>query len=231
VSSACPEPTIPGRTAAVAALVALIVASLGACGGGAPAAPAALPPTGRAYRALSPEDRLAVAAGCRDRAVARARGAAARQLRAIDEEDLRDQLDDAFTIIPDERRPVAAVCAQRIPFVTPGLRLTFAGARRDGAGRFAYEPNSDVPLTIRGRATPPPGGGRVVATRETGRRGRYAAAIDPGGRFVISRIRLRKIADNTFTLTIDAPPNATRKVHFSAICLDCLAGAPPPAPR
>ena len=211
--------------------VVLLAATVAGCGGKGTAAPVTLPPSGHAYRALDDADRLAVAESCRDRTAARARGAAARQLRAIDAKALRDQLDDAFTIIPDQRRPVAEVCAERIPFVTPGMRLGFAGARGDGAGRFTYETNSDVPLTIRGRATPAPRGGRVVATRETGGHGRFGASIAPDGRFVIPAIRLRKIADNTFTLTIDAPPNAQRKVHFSAICLDCLAGAPPPAPR
>ena len=231
VSSARPQPTIGVRTAAVAAFAALIVPTLAACGSERAAATVALPPSGRAYRALSADDRLAVAASCRDRAAARAGGAASGQLRAIEAKWLRDQLDDAFTIIPDQRRPVAAMCAERIPFVTPGLRLSFAGARGDGADRFTYETNSDAPLTISGRTTPAPRGGRVVAARETGGRARYAATIDARGRFVISRIRLRKIADNTFTLTITAPPNATRKVHFSALCLDCLAGAPPPVPR
>ena len=111
------------------------------------------------------------------------------------------------------------------------MRLIFAGARGDGADRVTYETRSDVPLTIRGRATPAPRGGRVTATRETGGHGRFAASIAPDGRFTIAAIRLRKIADNTFTVTIDAPPNAPRKVHFSAVCLDCLSGTPPPAPR
>src|SRR3954452_11994960 len=219
------------RGAALTALVVLFAAILGACGGTRTAAPVTLPPSGRAYRALGDAERLAVAESCRDRAAARARGGAARQLRAIDAEALREQLDDAYTTIPDQRRPVADVCAERIPFVTPGMRLSFAAARGDGAGRFTYETSSDVPLTIRGRATPAPHGGRVAATRETGGQGRFVASIASDGRFVISAIRLRKIADNTFTLTIDAPPNAPRKVHFSAICLDCLSGAPPPAHR
>jgi hypothetical protein len=209
----------------------VLVSILTACGGERAAAPVALPPSCRAYPALSAEDRLAVAASCRDRAAARVGGAAARQLRAIDAKVPRDTLDEAFTIIPDQRRTVAAVCAERIPSVTPGLRLSLTGTRGDGAGRFTYETSSDVLLTIRGRTTPPAHGGRVVATRESGGPGRYEATMDPGGRFVISAIRLRKIADTTFTLTVHAPPNATGKVHFIAICLDCLAGAPPPAPR
>jgi hypothetical protein len=189
----------------------------------------ALPSSGRAYRALNAAERDAVATSCRDRAAAHARGAAARQLRSIDPDALRAQLDDAFTIIPAQRRPVVAVCAERLPFVTPGLRVSFAGARSDGGDRFTYETSSDKPLTIRGQIAPVRRGGRVLARRETGPPGRYTTSIDAHGRFVISRIRLRKIADNTFTLTIDAPPNARRNVHFSAICLDCLAGAPPPS--
>ena len=212
-------------------MVGALLAAIAGCGSRAAEAPVALPDSGRAYRALGDADRLAVAADCRDRAAAQARGVAARQLRAIDARALRAQLDDAVTFVAAQRRPVAEVCAQRLPFVTPGLRISFAGARRDGAGHFTYETTSDKPLTIRGQIAPRPGGGRVVVRRETGAPTRYTTAIDANGRFVVSHIRLRKIADNTFTLTIDAPPNAPRKVRFSAICLDCLAGAPPPAPR
>ena len=211
---------------AIAALGAVLV--IAACGSEAANAPVPLPDSGRAYRALGFAQRLAVAKSCRDRAAARARGAAVRQLRAVDPAALRDQLDDAFTFFAAQRRPVAEVCAQRLPFVTPGLRLRFAGARRDGAGRFTYETTSDRPLTIRGQVAPAPRTGHVVARRETGPRSRFTTGIDAGGRFVISRIRLRKIADNTFTLTITAPPSAVRKIHFSAICLDCLAGGAPP---
>jgi hypothetical protein len=74
------------------------------------------------------------------------------------------------------------------------------------------------------------GAPRRSARRELGSRAPPAAAIAADGSFVIPRLRLRKIADNSFTVTIHAPPNAPRKVLFSAICLDCLAGgAPPPA--
>jgi hypothetical protein len=55
---------------------------------------------------------------------------------------------------------------------------------------------------------------------------RRDAAIRQDGRFAFPSLRLRKVADNTFTLTIQAPPNAPREVLFSAICLDCLAGKP-----
>jgi hypothetical protein len=93
---------------------------------------------------------------------------------------------------------------------------------------FAYETRSYRPLTIRGTVEPVPADGRVVARRETGPEQRLIAPIDGQGRFVFRDLRLRKVADNTFLLTIDAPPNAPRLVRFSAICLDCLAGASPP---
>jgi hypothetical protein len=200
-----------------------VLVALGGCGSDAPVA---LPASGTAYRALSSDARSKVAASCRDHAAEHARGTAARQLRAVDPDVLREQLDDAFTFVADQRRPVAQLCAERLPYVTPGLRVRFAGAKGDGAGRFAYETTSDRPLTIRGRISPPPRGGRVVARREVGRPSRFAAAIAPDGRFAIGPIRLRKIADNTFTVAIDAPPNAAHEVHFSAICLDCIAGTP-----
>lgn len=58
----------------------LILAAFGAtvgCGDRQTEAPAALPPSGTAYRKLNDGDRLAVAAGCRDGAAAKADGAAA----------------------------------------------------------------------------------------------------------------------------------------------------------
>jgi hypothetical protein len=228
VSSAGVKTMRQRRAATLAMLIIVLGGFVAGCGRSSTAARVSFPSSGRAYRVLSNADRLAVAATCRDRAAARVGGAAARQVRAIDAAAVREQLDDAYTIIPEQRRPVARVCAERVPFVTPGLRLSFAGARADGADRFTYQTDSDTPLTIRGRVTPAPHGGRILAARETGGHGRFAAPIAPDGRFVMSGIRLRKIADNTFTLTIDAPPNAQRKVHFSAICLDCLGGAPPP---
>jgi hypothetical protein len=189
---------------------------------------AAIPPSGRAYRALDGAHRTAVAASCRDRVAARASGDAARELRAIDASMLRLELDDAFTIIADQRRPVADVCAEVAPFATRGIDVRLDGAKHGGEGWFSYETTSDKRLTIRGRVSPAPDGGRVVARREIGSRTPHAAAIRAGGRFVIPRLHLRKIADNTFTLTIQAPPHAPRKVHVSAICLDCLAGGTPP---
>jgi hypothetical protein len=56
----------------------------------------------------------------------------------------------------------------------------------------------------------------------------FDSAKPGGGRFAIPRLRPRKIADNTFTVSIEAPPGALRTVHFSAICLDYLAGGPAP---
>jgi hypothetical protein len=55
------------------------------------------------------------------------------------------------------------------------------------------------------------------------------APIDDRGRFVFRDLRLREVADNTFLLTIDAPPIAPRLVRFTALCLDCIiSGSPPP---
>jgi hypothetical protein len=64
----------------------------------------------------------------------------------------------------------------------------------------------------------------LCALAACGEAQRPAAPIGPDGRLVIGPVHLRKVADNTFTLTIGAPPNAPRKVLFSAICLDCLDG-------
>jgi hypothetical protein len=52
------------------------------------------------------------------------------------------------------------------------------------------------------------------------------APIDSRGRFEFRDIRLRKVADNSFLLRIEAPPNAPRVVFFSALCLDCGATVP-----
>jgi hypothetical protein len=211
--------------------VCLAGAALAGCGADRTMEPAAaLPPTGTAYRALAASQRLAVAAACRDRVAAEQSGEAATQLRAVDAAALRSELDDAFAIIATQRRSTATVCAEVVPFVTPGLDVSFAGAKRGGDGSFTFETSSDKPLTIRGRVLPATSAARIVARRELGSPVPHAAAIQADGRFVIPPLRLRKIADNTFTLTITAPPNALRKIHFSAICLDCLAGgAPPPA--
>jgi hypothetical protein len=209
--------------------VCLVGAALAGCGGERSIQPAvALPRSGTAYRALHVDGRTAVAAACRDRAAANASGQAAHQLRSVDPAALRSELDDAFAIIAAQRRSVARVCAEVVPFVTPGLDVSFDGAKAGGDALFTYETTSDKLLTIRGRVSSAPRGGRIVARRELGSHVPHAAPIHADGRFEIARLHLRKIADNTFTLTIAAPPNALRKVHFSTICLDCLAGSAQP---
>jgi hypothetical protein len=192
---------------------------------------ATLPSSGLAFRALEDDQRTAVGQRCRDEAAASAHGLAARELRAIDPVALRDQLDVAYSVIAEQRRPVAAVCRESIPFVTPGLRVGFDGAKDRGDGTFTIETSSDKRLTISGRVTPPPSSGRVVAWRELAPSARRGARVAVDGRFRLPAFRLRRIADNTFTVAIKAPPHAPRQVLFSAICLDCLAGAPPPTRR
>ena len=120
------------------------------------------------------------------------------------------------------------MCARSVPKVTPGLDVSFEGVTGNGRS-FAYPTRSDRLLTIRGRIQPPPQG-RVVAHREIGGPHPAPAEIDADGRFVFRDIKLRKMADNSFILRIDAPPNAPRVVQFSALCLDCGAGAVVPAP-
>src|SRR5215210_1164198 len=209
----------------------LILAAFGAavgCGDRESEAPAALPPSGTAYRKLNDGERLAVAAGCRDRAAAKADGAAAADLARVDPRELRDELDAAFALIRNQPRPVAAICDKQLPFVTPGLTLRFDGAT-DGGVEFTYETDSDKPLTIRG-AVSPARTGAVTMRRsyESAKTKTYTARIAEDGHFVLPTQRLRKIANNTFTLSFDVPPSAPRKAYFTAICLDCLAGAPPP---
>jgi hypothetical protein len=211
---------------------ALLLVALGAtvgCEDRGSEAPAALPPSGAAYRKLDGGDRLAVAAGCRDRAAAEADGAAAAELARVDPRELRAELDAAFALIRNQPRPVAAICEKQLPFVTPGLTLRFDGAK-DGGVEFTYETNSDKPLTIRG-AVSPPRAGTVTMRRayESAKTKPYTAPIADDGQFVLPTQRLRKIANNTFTLSFDVPPSAPRKAYFTALCLDCLAGAPPPS--
>jgi hypothetical protein len=126
------------------------------------------------------------------------------------------------------RRTVDALCSESLPFVTPGLSIRFDGATE---GRYAstYQTRSDKPLTIRGTVSPTDAGGYVVARRELGSSRPFRGDIGADGRFVMPTVRLRKVADNSFVVAIHAPPNAFRKVRFSAICLDCLAAGPPPA--
>jgi len=218
------------RAFIICACACALGGAVAGCGAGGEAGRTApLPPTGVAYRALGDADRLAVAATCRERAATHTRGLAARQLHTVELDALREQLDSAYTIIAEQRRPVARVCAEVLPFVTPGLRLTFEGAKDDHDGTFSVETTSDKRLAIRGRITPAPANGRVIAQRDGRRRALRSAAVGPDGSFALPGLRLRKVADNTFILTIEASPNAPRKVLFSAICLDCLAGGTPPS--
>jgi hypothetical protein len=197
-------------------------------GCGEAADPVALPASGSAYRSLSPRERLAIAESCRDRAAARTRGDAARQLREVDPRALRDELDVAFSYYAERSRPVAEMCTERLPFLTPGLQVSFAGAKPFGDDEFTYETTSDKRLTIRGTVSPAHRGGHVVLQREGERPTLADTKLGAEGRFVIPGLHLRKQANNSFVLTIHAPPSAPRKVYFSALCLDCLAGAPAP---
>ena len=132
-------------------------------------------------------------------------------------------------MIRNQPRPVAAICERQLPFVTPGLSLRFDGAK-DGGVEFTYETDSDKPLTIRGAVSPPrPGAVTMRRAYASAKTKTYTAKIAEDGRFALPTQRLRKIANNTFTLSFDVPPSAPRKAYFTAICLDCLAGGPPPA--
>jgi hypothetical protein len=207
--------------------VAAVGGTLAACGSEPARNPDPKPATAGAYLGLSDTARLAAAAGCRDRAARRAEGVAARQIDDVDAALLRGRLD---ITVPGyrERARFDRACAAALPLVTPGLRVRFAGVTGNGIV-FTYETRSDRPLTIRGTVEPAPASGRVIARRESGPQQRLTASIDRRGRFVFRDLRLRKVADNTFLLTIDAPPNAPRLVRFSAICLDCIiSGSPPP---
>ena len=200
--------------------LALLCGTLAACGD---EPPAALPASGVAYRALGDEGRLAVAAACRDRAAAAAGGLAAEQLGGIDAGALKAELDTHYRLRRNQRQPVAVACREQLPFVTPGLRLRFEGAE-DSGDAYTYETLSDRPLRIRGTVDPAPGAGTVTARREFGGARPVSGEIGAGGAFGLPKVKLQKVADNSFVVSIDAPPNAPRKVHFSAICLDCLAG-------
>lgn len=82
---------------------------------------------------------------------------------------------------------------------------------------------------IRAQPRPVAEPGTVKVRREFGPKRSRRARIDPDGRFALPTLRLRKVANNSFILDFDAPPNAPRKAYFSAICLDCLAGTAPPS--
>lgn len=204
--------------------LALLCGALAACGD---EPPAALPASGVAYRALDEDGRLAVAASCRDRAAATAGGLAADQLGEADPAALRAELDTHYRLRRNQRQPVAVACREQLPFVTPGLRLRFDGAE-DSGDAYTYETVSDRPLRLSGTVGPAPRAGTVTARREFGGSRPVSGTIGADGTFALPAVRLRKVADNSFVVSIDAPPNAPRKVHFSAICLDCLASGPPP---
>jgi hypothetical protein len=211
-----------------AAALAAVAGTLAACGSEPARTPDPQPPTARVYRGLSDAARLAAAVGCRDRAARQAEGVAARQIAAVDETLLRGRLDIAVADYRESARFDRA-CAATLPLVTPALRVSFSGVTGNGI-TFTYPTRSDRPLTIRGTVEPVPASGRVVARRESGPEERLTAPIDERGRFVFRDLRLRKVADNTFLLTIEAPPNAPRLVRFTALCLDCIiSGSPPPS--
>ena len=223
---------------AVAAAVTGLASALVGCGGSAgPSAPSAPDPQvlrhdGTWYRAQPPRTRTGVAAACRAAAASEARavrgGVAARQVRATDLSALRTALDDEYTVIAIQHRPIARVCRAVTPYTTPGLDVRFTGAKDLGDGSWSVDAISTRPYTIRGRVTPAGSGGTVTARRHDGPARR--ATLGPDGSFAIP-VRFRHVADNTFRITIDAPPAALRKVLFTAICLDCLAGSSsPPAP-
>jgi hypothetical protein len=211
----------------VVAALAAAGGMLAACGSETAQAPDPKPATAGEFRGLSDAARLAAAAGCRDRAARQAEGVAARQIADVDESLLRQRLDLA---VADARKGARfdRACAATLPLVTPGLDVSFSGVTGNGI-TFTYPTQSYRPLTIRGTVEPVPASGRVVALRESGFKQRLTAPIDDRGQFVFSDLRLREVADNTFLLTIEAPPNAPRLVRFTALCLDCIiSGSLPP---
>jgi hypothetical protein len=206
---------------------ALLVGAAGVLGGCGSDDLVALPSSGTAYRAMDDGERLAVAASCRDQAAARAHKAAAHELGRVDARTLRKQLDLAFRLSSEQHRPLAEVCAERLPFVIPGLRLSIERAKRSG-DEFTYLTTSEKPLTIRGAVSPAPARGTVVVRRAYERSRTYRTRIGADGSFTLPTLRLRRMANNTFIVAVHTPPDPVRKVYFSAICLDCLAGGPPP---
>ena len=88
-------------------------------------------------RKLNDGDRLAVAAGCRDRAAAKAtappRPSSPAWIRASSATSSTWRCAD-----PQPAAPRGGLCEKQLPFVTPGLTLRFAGAK-DGGDEFTYE--------------------------------------------------------------------------------------------
>jgi hypothetical protein len=212
----------------VAAVLAAVAGMLAACGSEPSTGADPKPATAAGYRGLSDAGRLAAAAGCRDRAAGQVDGVAARQIAAVDERLLRRELD---LVVADYRKRdrFERACSAAVPLVTPGLDVDFSLATGNGR-EFTYPTRSDRPLTIRGTVEPAPAGGHVVARRELAPEQRLSAPIDERGQFLFRDIGLRKVADNTFLLTIEAPPNAPRLVRFTALCLDCIVSGSPPPP-
>ena len=203
-----------------------VVAAAGLAGCGAePTGPATLPAAAADYRSAPEDARTGLARDCRDATARRSEGLAARQITAVDPRILRIELD--LLTSPPGARPFRSACAAAVPRVTPGLDVRFAGATGNGRA-FAYTTRSDRPLTIRGTVSPAPRAGRVLANRVAGEPDPPPAAIDAEGRFAFRDIKLRKLADNSFVLRIEAPPNAPRIADFSALCLDCAPGAAEP---
>jgi hypothetical protein len=133
--------TVVVRIAVIDAVSCALGAGIAGCGGEGTIEPTdTLPSSGSAYRALDLAHRSAVAAGCRDQVAARASGQAARQLRAVDPAKLHAELDDMFTLLAAQRRAVAEVCPEVVPFVTPGLGVSFDGAKDQRDGRSPMRP-------------------------------------------------------------------------------------------
>jgi hypothetical protein len=205
----------------IATVVVCAVAVAG-CGG----ADAPLPASGVAYRSLTPGERVAAAATCRDRAAAAAPEVASGELAKVDAGALRTQLDLALSLKSNRRQAFSRLCAEYLPYVTPGMGIMFAGAT-DSGDAYTYQTRSEKPLTIRGRLSGAARGAYVVARREFGSSAPFRGAVEADGRFTLPTVRLRKQANNSFVVAIHAPPHALRKVRFSAICVDCLASGSP----
>jgi hypothetical protein len=156
---------------------------------------------------------------------------------------------------PDDRlraqrvppRSLAAAARQRGAQRTAPTRASALGCRRQRRRRRARRP-VEGGAAVRGHVEQLPGGqrrtraqhasgvrppapayGRVLLRREVGAPAPHTVPIAADGRLVFADLHLRKLADNSFTLAIQAAPNAPRNVHVSAICLDCLAGNTPPS--
>lgn len=200
------------------------VVTVAGCGGDPADVP--LPASGAAYRALPQGARTDAARTCRDRAAAAAPDVASAELAKVDPVALRTQIDLAVSSKASRRLAFSRLCAEYLPFVTPGVGITFAGAT-DSGDAYTYQTRSDKPLTIRGRLSGVGPRALVVARREYGSSTPLQGAAGADGRFTLPTVRLRKQANNSFVVAIHASPHALRKVRFSAICLDCLASGSP----